>query len=116
MAYKRFKPSKKAAKEFAIKMQAIEDFCAKNGISQSRSSDSYYFEIDGKKYRVSNHSIEASNNAAFDEITGAKIREVYHEGGREAETIYIHAGKTRIEEIYNDLKAGYELDGRGYRK
>lgn len=31
-------------------------------------------------------------------------------------TVYIHAGKTRIIEIYNDLKAGYQLDGRGNRK
>ena len=28
----------------------------------------------------------------------------------------IHAGKARIMEIYNDLAAGYELDGRGNRK
>ena len=117
MAYRtKFKPSKKAAREFAAKMQEIDDFCSENGIAQSRNGDSYYFEIGGKKYRVSNHSIEASNAAAFDEITGERVREAYHENGREADTVYIHAGKTRIIEIYNDLKAGYELDGRGKRK
>ncbi len=30
--------------------------------------------------------------------------------------MYINAGKIRLREIYNDLKAGYELDGRGKRK
>ena len=113
MAYRRFKPSKTAAREFAAKMQEIDEFCTKNGISQSRSSDSYYFTINGKNYRVSNHSVEASDKAAYNEL-GEQVRAVYH-NGREAETVYIHAGKTRIIEIYNDLKAGYELDGRGYR-
>ena len=111
----RFKPSKTAAKEFAVKMQEIEAFCIKNGISQSFNGDSYYFSINGKQYRVSNHSVEASNKAAYD-FTGEKKRELYHAEGRKDNTIYIHASKTRIIEIYNDLKAGYELDGRGYRK
>ena len=102
----------KAAKE----MQEIDEFCAANGIVQSRLSDSYYFEINGQKYRVSNHSVEASNSAAYDDFTYEKKREVYHKNGREEDTIYIHAGKTRIIEIYTDLKNGYELDGRGNRK
>lgn len=34
----------------------------------------------------------------------------------EEDTVYIHASKTRIIQIYNDLKDGYELDGRGNRK
>lgn len=117
MAYRtKFKPSKTAAREFAAKMQEINKFCSDNGIAQSLSGDSYYFELNGKKYRVSNHTVEASNKAAYDDLTGEKKRELYHEGGREANTVYIHASKTRIIEIYNDLKAGYELDGRGYIK
>lgn len=110
-----WKPSKTAAKEFAIKMAEIEEFCSKRGISQSRSGDSYYFTIGGQEYRVSNHSVEASNAAAYDDIYG-KVRQLYHPDGRDSDVIYIHASKTRIIEIYNDLVAGYELDGRGNRK
>ena len=113
---RKWKPSKTAAKEFAQKMGEIENFCKEHNIHASRNSDSYYFAINGKKYRVSNHSIEASNSAAFDTITGQRKREFYHEGGRKDDVIYIHASKTRLVEIYNDLAAGYELDGRGNRK
>lgn len=111
---RRWKPSKQAAKEFAVKMREIDAFCERNEIKQSSSSDSYYFEIAGTFYRVSNHSVEASNRGAFDEF-GNQKRELYHDGGRRKDVVYIHAGKTRIMDIYNDLKAGYELDGRGNR-
>ena len=115
MAYGRWKPSKSAAIEFAQKMGEIDAFCNENGISASRSNDSYYFTLNGKNYRVSNHSIEASNAKAYD-WKGEQIREKYHDDVRDDETVYIHASKTRIIEIYNDLKNGYELDGRGYRR
>lgn len=114
MRYK-WKPSKRGRKEFSEKMQEIEKFCIENGITKSRSSDSYYFMINGKRYRVSNHSIEASNAAATS-FTGESVRKKYHPNAREDDVVYIHAGKTRIMEIYNDIKAGYELDGRGNRK
>lgn len=113
---RKWKPSRAAAKEFAEKMREIEAFCAEHDITASLSNDSYYFTLNGVKYRVGNHSVEASNAAAYDSLTGEKRRELYHEGGREADTVYIHAGKARIMEIYNDLAAGYELDGRGNRK
>lgn len=116
MSYRyNYKPSKKAAREFAAKMDKIAEFCAAHGIHQSAGGDSYYFAINGKKYRVSNHSIEASNAAAFSWM-GEQTRPLYHDGGRDADTVYIHAGKTRIIEIYTDLAEGYDLDGRGYRK
>lgn len=116
MSFKyKYKPSKTKAKEFANKMNEIDDFCRENGISHSKSSDSYYFNIDGKNYRVSNHTVAASNSKAFNEL-GEQIRDKYHENGEEADTIYITASKTRIIEIYNDLKNGYELNRRGYRK
>lgn len=115
MAYGRWKPSKAKKAEFASKMREIDDFCSKHGIQSSLSSDSYYFSVNGQKYRVSNHSVEASNAHAYNYL-GEKTREVYHDGGRKDDVIYIHAGKTRIIEIYNDLCAGYELDGRGNRK
>lgn len=114
MGYK-WKPSKTAKREFAEKMREIDAFCKQNGISQSYSSDSYYFALNGKNYRVSNHTVEASNRHAFNEL-GEKTREFYHPNGREEDTIYITASKTRIIEIYKDLFAGYELDGRGSRK
>lgn len=112
---KRWKPSKAAKREYAVKMEQIATFCKDHGITQSRNGDSYYFVIDGINYRVSNHTVEKSNSAAYDEIYG-KIRDEYHPNGRDSETVYIHAGKTRIIDIYNDLSAGYELDGRGNRK
>lgn len=59
MSY-RWKPSKSAAREFAAKMNEIEKFCEDNGIDSSLMQDSYYFTIDGQKYRVSNHTVAAS--------------------------------------------------------
>jgi ribosome biogenesis GTPase A len=115
MSYK-WKPSRAQARAFAAEMAEISEYCIAHGISQSASGDSYYFEVNGQSYRVSNHSVESSNAAAFDELTGEKRREIYHEGGRKAGVVYIHASKTRIREIHQDLLAGYELDGRGNRR
>lgn len=115
MAYgRRWKPSRAQAIAFAQQMDEIESFCSDNGISASRSNDSYYFTLNGQKYRVSNHSVEASNSHAYD-FMGQQVRELYHKEGREDDVIYIHASKTRIMDIYKDLKAGYRLDGRGNR-
>jgi len=114
MYNRKWKPSKTKAREFARKMEEIEEFCAQHGISASSTNDSYYFTVEGKKYRVSNHSIESSNKAAFDEF-GNQKRELYHETERLEDVCYIHASKTRIIDIYNDLVAGYKLDGRGNR-
>lgn len=108
----RWKPSRAKAREFAQKMNEIEGFCARHNISMSRSGDSYYFEHGGTKYRVSNHSVEASNAAAYDELYG-KTREAYHPNGREAGTRYIHASKTRIMDIYTAITSGKNVDGRG---
>ncbi len=115
MGFYKWKPSKTAMREFAEKMREIDDFCDKNNIIQSRNSDSYYFCLNGQNYRVSNHTVEASNRHAFNEF-GEQTRELYHEDGERDDTIYITAGKTRLIEIYNNLSAGYELDRRGYRK
>ena len=111
---RKWKPSKTQAREFAQTMSEISEFCNEHGIYQSSRGDSYYFFVNGKEYRVSNHSVEASDNAAFD-WQGNQIRELYH-NGRDTNVTYIHASKTRIREIYNDLVAGYKLDGRGNRK
>lgn len=115
MGYNRkWKPIKTKAREFAKEIDLIKDFCNENGIDYSHNMDSYYFALDGKKYRVSNHTIESSNAAAY--VDGIQIRGKYHNDTRDVDTIYIHAGKTRIKDIYNDLKAGFTLDGKGYRK
>ena len=110
----RWKPSKSARVEFAKKMDEIDDFCLSNGINHSVSSDSYYFCLNGKDYRVSNHTVEASDKGMYDDMFG-KVRESYHKHD-DPDMIYITAGKTRLIEIYKDLEAGYELDKRGFRK
>lgn len=112
--YRKYSPSKAKKREFAETMDSIRDFCDKNDIRYSRSMDSYYFTIGGKEYRVSNHSVESSNGHATDEF-GNELREKYHPDGREDGVIYIHAGKTRIKEIFLDLQNGFILDGRGRR-
>lgn len=108
----KWKPSKAKAKQFAETMQEIDSFCAEHGIEQSRTSDSYYFSIDGTNY-ISNHTVSASNRKAYDEVTGQKLRELYHPNGENASTVYITASKTRLIEIYNNLKSGKTLDRRG---
>lgn len=109
----RYKPSRAKAREYAEQMEHIREFCNANGIDHSLSMDSYYFVLNGKRYRVSNHTIEASNRAAYDEF-GNKLREEYH--NPEDNIVCITAGKTRIEQIYKDLASGHELDKRGNRK
>ena len=113
MSY-RWKPSKNQKMEFAKKMREIDEFCREHGISSSSTKDSYYFSINGQKYRVSNHTVEASNRGAYNWL-GEQVRDKYHEDGRDDNTIYITASKTRLIEIYNDLLNGYKLDGRGNR-
>ena len=109
--------SKSAKKEYAIKMVKIKDFCDKNFIFYSKNMNSYYFEINGKQVRVSNHTIKASDKGQFRENSETfeleKVRDSYHEDKKY--TFEITASKTRIIEIYNDLKEGYKLNKRGYR-
>jgi len=114
MTYRKWKPSKTAKREFAKKMSEVEDFCREHDIDYSKSMDSFYFTINGQAYRVSNHSVELSNYHAYDDL-GNLIRPLYHKNGRLSDVIYIHAGKTRIIDIYTDLLNGYRLDGKGYR-
>ena len=103
-------PSKSAKKEFMDQMNEIDEFVATHNINSSRTNDSYYFRVNGKEYRVSNHSIKQSNAKAYDDL-GNQIREKYH--AEDEEIIEILASKTRIVEIYTALKNGCELDKRG---
>ena len=106
MAYRKWKPSKDAAREFAQKMSEIEEYCNENGIRKSLSSDSYYFSHDGVDYRVSNHSVERSIDPYG-----------YHYHGDSKEyresTFCIHAGKTRIMEIHKLIVSGVKIDHKG---
>lgn len=118
MSYNRkWKPSRTAAKEFAEKMDEIHQFCIENGISQSARGDSYYFSINGQKYRVSNHTKSRSDSGMYgvDPLTGeyVKVRESYH-SKFDNDEICITASKTRLIEIYNNLASGKSLDKRGY--
>lgn len=103
---KRF--SKSAKRDFAIKMEEIQDFCLKNKIQTTRSNDSYYFTIDNINYRVSNHAVESRNKG-----NSAIYRGYNLDDKRDDNIIYIHASKTRIIEIYNNLKNGKKLNARG---
>lgn len=112
-----FKFSKSDKKEYAIKIKEIKEFCDKNFIFYSKNMDSFYFEIAGKQIRVSNHTIKASDKGEFWENPQTfeleKVRDSYHKGKKY--NFEITASKLRIIEIYNDLKAGYKLNKRGYR-
>lgn len=112
MYFRKWQPSKTKIREFAKKMDEIDNFCNENGIIQSRSSDSYYFFLNGQEYRVSNHTVYQSNRKAIN-CFGERVREEYHPNGEEDGVVYITASKTRIIEIYNNLKAGKKLDRRG---
>lgn len=115
MYRRKWKASKTKAKEFAIEMKRIEEFCCENGISYSRTMDSYYFTLNGINYRVSNHTMETSNAHAYNDF-GEQVREKYHSENDFEELTCITASKTRIIEIYNNLKDGKILDKRGYIK
>lgn len=96
----KYKPTKAQAKAFAEQLEEIDNFCKKNQIYHTRNYDSYYFEINNKKYRVSNHTVSAS------------LPE-YHENGERDFYQCITAGKLRIIDIYNNLKKGLTLTRRG---
>lgn len=107
MAY-RWKPSKTAAREFAAKMKEIDAYCAEHGISQSISSDSYYFTHNGIEYRISNHAVEKSVD---------RYGIPYHGDSDEyrKKTFCIHAGKTRIMDIHKLITTGIAVDHKGNR-
>lgn len=105
-----WKLSKAKKQEFAKKMDEIWEYCCQNGISSSSNQDSYYFCVNGQKYRVSNHTIESSNRKAYNEY-GQQIRSKYYNDQRADDVIYIHASKTRLIEIHKKLIEGKNLMG-----
>ena len=111
-----YRPSAAQKKEFHEKMLEIEAFCKKHGYFRKVTiTIAIISALKVSDIEWSNHSIEASNRAAFDEYTGEQLRELYHDPELEEDVIDILAGKTRIIDIYNDLVAGYDLDYRGRR-
>lgn len=111
MFKKIYKPSKTEAVEFANKMKEISEYCIHNGIDSSISKDSYYFSVNGTRYRISNHTIAKSNKEAFRD--GIKMRDEYHPEGEEEDTVYITASKTRLIEIHKAILDGKALNRRG---
>ncbi|MCQ2388055.1 MAG: hypothetical protein MJ066_06415, partial [Clostridia bacterium] len=88
--FRKFTFSKTRKAEFANKMREVEEFLQGNPtIDASASRDSFYFEIDGVQYRVSNHTIEKSNRKAFN-FLGEQVRDKYHPDHRDKDTVYIH--------------------------
>lgn len=97
------------------RLEEIRHFCDDHNIRYSKNQDSYYFTVRGTRYRVSNHTVEASNRAAY-RRDGSMRRALYHPDGREDGVVYIHASHFRIPQIYMDLRMGRALDGRGRGK
>lgn len=90
-------------------MGDVRSFCKANGIRMS-GSGSYYFELYGQKYRVSDHTVEASNKAAYNK-KGYQRRRLYHPNGREDDTIYILSND--IESVYLNLRNGNKVSSNG---
>lgn len=91
--YKRkYNLSKTKIKEYKEKMKEIEEFCKENNIKPYCNYDYYEFELNGINFTVQNFATPTSTE----------------------NEVYIYASKTRIIEIYNNLKAGKKLDHRGY--
>lgn len=110
MFYSRpFRLSKKRIREYIEQMNHIKEFCEINGIARTSDSDGYYFVVNGQPYRVGN-SLYAKEAFVYDPVSGKHIET------DDTNTIYFYASKTRIIDIYNDIIAGYELDGHGRRK
>ena len=102
--------------EFVPKIDEIDEFCSKNGILHYPWDDSYFFTVNGKECRVCDYTkfFPSHNNYDFNCKKLPPDRLFY--GKRGEYDVDIIAGRTRLVQIYNDLKAGYDLDRRGFRK
>jgi len=90
-------------------MNDVRSFCKANGIRMS-GTGSYYFELYGQRYRVSDHSIEDSNRGAYDK-KGYQRRRLYHPNGREENITYITSND--IEYVYLNLRNGNRVSSNG---
>lgn len=105
--------SNEEKRDFAIKIKEITRFCLKNNIQIGTNHNSYTFSLNGKNYIVSNFGTDDFKKY---------ITKLANQGVKEAtrylqilekEIISIRASKLRVMEIYNDLKAGKQLDKHG---
>lgn len=82
----------------------LNEFCRQNGIRRSKSGDSFYFEIRGKLYRVSNHTQQYSNECSWS-LNGKRLRHNYHPKGGDGEVTII-APRSQLKQIYRKLNTG----------
>ena len=105
--------SNEEKRDFAIKMKEITRFCLKNNIQIGTNHNSYTFSLNGKNYIVSNFGTDDFKKY-ITKLANQGIKEaVRYLQILEKEIISIQASKLRIMEIYNDLKAGKQLDKNG---
>lgn len=104
-------------RNFAIKMKQIIKFCMANKIYMAANYNSYSFWLNGKRYLVTNYNfddykkyLKKLSNQGF---APATIYLKMLENEYDDNVIRIQASKLRIMEIYNDLKAGKQLDKNG---
>ena len=104
-------------RNFAIKMKQIIKFCMANKIYMAANYNSYSFWLNGKRYLVTNYNFDdykkylkkLSNQGFSPAAMYLKMLENEYDDN----VIRIQASKLRIMEIYNDLKAGKQLDKNG---
>lgn len=105
--------SNEEKRDFAIKMKEITKFCLKNNINIGTNHNSYTFSLNGKNYIVSNFGTDDFKKY-ITKLANQGVKEaVRYLQILEKEIISIQASKLRIMEIYNDLKAGKQLDKNG---
>ena len=104
-------------RNFAIKMKQIIKFCMANKIYMAANYNSYSFWLNGKRYLVTNYNFD-DYKKYLKKLSGqgfapATIYLKMLENEYDDNVIRIQASKLRIMEIYNDLKAGKQLDKNG---
>lgn len=92
----------------------IIKFCLENNVEYSTPLFSFYFEIDGKKYLVSEKRVSTNLTQQFDERGNPTVA-FWHSLSNILNSTKIIARKGRLIDIYQDLKNGYELDMNGER-
>jgi hypothetical protein len=113
MKFRKFKPNKTEKLIYIDKLTKLDNFLSSNtDIVSSSTRESFYFTVNGKYIRVSNHTISKSNSNMYDDL-GNKIRDSYHLCKYDTE---ITASPLRLPEIYTYLLNGVELDKRGNPK
>ena len=105
--------SNEEKRDFAIKMKEITKFCLKNNINVGTNHNSYTFSLNGKNYIVSNFGTDDFKKYITKLANQGVKQAIRYLQILEKEIISIQASKLRIMEIYNDLKAGKQLDKNG---